>query len=53
MNSHKYSLGSLTLEELMLLREEAEDKLNKNPLDAKALSEYNNYSELIMRIENA
>jgi hypothetical protein len=53
MNSQKYSLGSLTLEELILLREEAEDKLNKNPLDGKALSEYNLYSEMILRLENA
>lgn len=53
MSLKKYNLHNLTIEELMLLREEAEDKLNKNPLDAKALSEYNNYSELIMRLENA
>lgn len=44
---------NLTMEELMLLREAADDRLNINPLDAKALSDYNYYSNLIMRLENA
>jgi len=37
----------------MLLREDAEDKLNKNPLDERALYDYNIYSEAIMRLEYA
>lgn len=51
--SKKYRLQNLTLEELMLLREDAEDKLNKNPLDERALYDYNIYSEAIMRLEYA
>lgn len=44
---------NLTLEEMILLLEEAEDKLKENPLDSRALSDYNKYFNLIQRLENA
>jgi hypothetical protein len=49
----KTDLHNLTLEELILLMEAADDRLQNNPLDAKALSDYNLYYNLIQRLENA
>lgn len=49
----KYRISNLSVEELLILKEEVEDKLKENPLDSRALSDYNLYSELIMRLENA
>lgn len=44
---------NLTLEELILLMEAAEDKLKENPLNAGALRDFNRYYNLIQRLENA
>lgn len=40
-----------TLEELTLLLEEADDRLKENPLDSRALSDYNKYFNLIQERE--
>jgi hypothetical protein len=49
----KYRLENLTVEELTLLLEEADDRLKEKPLDSRALSDYNMYSMLIRKLENA
>jgi len=43
----KDDLDSLSLEEIMLLRESVEDQITKNPLDSAANSRYNIYSQII------
>jgi len=43
----KDDLDSLSLEEIMLLRESVEDRLQENPLDSSANSRYNIYSQII------
>jgi hypothetical protein len=40
-------LEDMSLEELILLREEEDERLNKNPLDSAAISRYNYLSQLI------
>ena len=49
----KYNLHNLTIEELILLMEEAEDKLKINPLDSRALEDYNIYYNMIEKLKNA
>lgn len=54
MNSKRYEDDhNLTLEELILLMEAADDKLKENPLNAAALRDFNKYSNLIQQRENA
>ena len=43
----KDDLDKLTLEEIMLMREEMDERLTKNPLDSSANSRYNIYSQII------
>ena len=40
-------LDRYSLEEIILMREAAEDRLAKNPLDSSANSRYNIYSQII------
>lgn len=49
MKSKKYD--RLTIEELTLLMEEAEDKLKENPLDSSANSDYNYFFNMIQERE--
>jgi len=43
----KDDLDNCTLEEIMLMREEMDDRLKRNPLDSSANSRYNIYSQII------
>jgi hypothetical protein len=44
---NKEELDNLTLEEIMLLREEMDDRITNNPLDSSANVRYNIYSQII------
>jgi hypothetical protein len=43
----KDDLDKLTLEEIMLMREEVDERIQKNPLDSYANLRYNIYSQII------
>jgi hypothetical protein len=47
MRNKKENLDSYTLEEIMLMQQEEDERLQKNPLDSSANSRYNMYSQII------